>query len=473
MHLLTVLLLPSLVAATLESCLRSASVPVTTPTTPYNLRQPYKALAVAAPTTVSQISSAVLCGVEAGVGVSAKSGGHSYTSQGYGSADGQLVINLDRMYAVTVAASGLAKIQTGARLGHVATELYKQGKRALSHGTCPAVGVGGHALHGGHGMVSRKYGLMTDSIRGATVVLANGTVTYCSAAERPNLFWSIRGAGSSSVIVAELEFETFAAPPQVTYFDISLVWDVNKVPQVLLDAQSFAATMPAELTMAVTFNNDGYYINGACVGSDANFKSAVQPLLTKLGVKVSSSKTVGWLEFIEHYGGVPQVDITTPNYNEHETFYASSIATPALTRTAFTSLAAAVAKSGLKAPRSWFMHMNLHGGATSAITRPKPNDTAYVHRDKMLLFQLKDSVPNSQAYPADGYSLLQGFRESISKNLGSGEWGMYVNYPDSQISTADAPELYWGSNLERLEWIKEDYDPNNVFRNKQSIKPAE
>ncbi|KAL0943438.1 6-hydroxy-D-nicotine oxidase 3 [Colletotrichum truncatum] len=460
----------------LKACLRTASVPIASSLpTAYNLRLPYKPLVVAIPTTVSQISSAVTCGAKNGVSVSAKSGGHSYTASSFGSEDGQLVINLDRMYAVTVASDGTAKVQAGARLGHVATQLYAQGKRAISHGTCPAcrsVGVGGHALHGGHGMVSRKYGLATDWIRGATVVLANGTITRCSATERPNLFWSIRGAGSSMVIVAEFEFNTFAAPEKMTYFDIDLTWDAKKAPQVLLDAQEFAKSMPAELTMAVTFNNDGYYLNGAYVGEDAAFRTAIQPLLTKLGVKVSSSKTVGWIDFIKHYAGVAEIDITTPTYNE-ENFYASSIATPALTKAHFESLVAAVAKTGFSTTRSWFMHMNLHGGSDSAITRPKPADTAYVHRDKMLLFQLKDSVSQSQQYPKDGFSLLQGFRQSISKSLGSNAWGMYVNYPDSEISGTDAPNLYWGSNLNRLEWVKEDYDPNNLFRNTQSIKPAE
>ncbi|TKW50777.1 hypothetical protein CTA1_11821 [Colletotrichum tanaceti] len=113
----------------LTSCLSAASVAVA-PSLPvaYNVRLPRTPLAVAIPTTTAQISSAVKCGAQNGVSVSAKSGGHSYTSSGFGGGDGHLVINLDRMYAVKVAADGTAKVQAGARLGHVATELYKQGK---------------------------------------------------------------------------------------------------------------------------------------------------------------------------------------------------------------------------------------------------------------------------------------------------------------------------------------------------------
>ncbi|KXH68425.1 hypothetical protein CSAL01_00298 [Colletotrichum salicis] len=502
MHLVIALLAQATLAPSaplddLAGCLRTASVLIASSApTPYNLRVPVKPLLVAVPTTNAQIASAVTCGSKNGISISAKSGGHSYISAGYGGEDGHLVINLDRMYSVTVASDGTAKVQAGARLGHVATELYKQGKRAISHGTCPAVGVGGHALHGGHGMVSHTYGLATDWIKAATIVLANGTITRCSATERPNLFWSIRGAGSSMVIVAELEFNTFAAPEKVTYFDIDLVWDTAKLPQVLVDTQEFAKTMPAELTMSTTFNNDGSYINGAYVGDDAGFRAAVQPLLAKIGVNVSSSKTVGWIDFIKHYAGVTDIDVTTAAFNEvtktflpyteagkgrkftdtikqHDNSYASSLTTPTLTKTTFQSLVDTIAKNGLTASRTWYMHMNFHGGSNSAVARPKTNDTAYVHRDKMLLFQLKDGVSTSQTYPSDGFALLQGLRQSITKGLGSDQWGMYANYPDSQISASEAVRLYWGSNLRRLEWIKADYDPTDLFRFVQSIKPAE
>ncbi|KAJ0302399.1 hypothetical protein Brms1b_012028 [Colletotrichum noveboracense] len=464
----------SIAATTLEdltACLQTASVPIGSPLTPYNLRIPVKPIIVAVPTTIAQVSSAVSCGAKYGVHVNAKSGGHSYTSSGFGGEDGHLVINMDRMYSVTVASDGTAKVQAGARLGHVATELYNNGKRAISHGTCPAVGIGGHALHGGHGMVSRKYGFALDWIKAATVVLANGTITRCSVTERPNLFWGIRGAGSSMVIVVELELNTFVAPEKMTYFDIDVAWDTQKLPQQLLDAQEFAKGMPAELTLSVSFNNDGCYLNGGFVGDDAAFKTAIQPLLTKLGVKVSSSKTVGWIEFIKHYAGVTDIDITTGSYNEHDNSYASSLTTLALSKTNFQSLVNAIDKSGFSVSRSWYIHMNLHGGDLSAIS--KPVDAAYAHRDKMLLFQLKDSVSQSQTYPSTGFALLQGFRQSITSGLQSRQWGMYANYPDSQISGDEAPKLYYGSNLGRLEWIKEDYDPTDVFQDNQSIKPAE
>jgi FAD/FMN-containing dehydrogenase len=128
-----------------NSCLTQAKVPIDTigsqtwaeDGTAYNLRLPFEPAAIAVPTTIAQVSAAVACGSKHGVAVNAKSGGHSYTSLGFGGEDGHLMIELDRLYSVKLAKDGTAKIQPGARLGHVATELWNQGKRALSHGTCP------------------------------------------------------------------------------------------------------------------------------------------------------------------------------------------------------------------------------------------------------------------------------------------------------------------------------------------------
>lgn len=129
---------------TVTSCLADASVPFdiknttiwTEDATAYNLRLQYTPAAVAVPTSVAHIQAAVSCALQSGLRVSAKAGGHSYASAGFGGEDGHLVIALDRMFGVKLVDGDKAVIQPGARLGHVVVELYSQGKRALSHGSC-------------------------------------------------------------------------------------------------------------------------------------------------------------------------------------------------------------------------------------------------------------------------------------------------------------------------------------------------
>ena len=131
----------------LSTCLAAASVPIDAPSSsnwtadalPYNKRLAYNPIAIAVPNALQHIQDAVKCAAQNGLKANAKSGGHSYASFGLGGEDGHLVIELDRMNAVKVVdnSTGVAMIEGGARLGHVATKLYTQGGRAMAHGTCP------------------------------------------------------------------------------------------------------------------------------------------------------------------------------------------------------------------------------------------------------------------------------------------------------------------------------------------------
>lgn len=132
--------------AALDDCLKTASVPTlasgsadyTQSIKPFNNRVTFKPAAYAVPTTVKHVQDAVACGAANNIRVTAKSGGHSYGSHGLGGEDGHLIVDMRNFNSVTVDQTAqTAVIGTGGRLGDVATALYKQGKQAISHGTCP------------------------------------------------------------------------------------------------------------------------------------------------------------------------------------------------------------------------------------------------------------------------------------------------------------------------------------------------
>ncbi len=81
-------------------------------------------------------------------------------------------------------------IESGNRLGDIALTLNRYGL-ATTHGTCPYVGIGGHASFGGFGFgfVSRLWGMTLDVITSMNVVLANGTIVAASETQNPELFW--------------------------------------------------------------------------------------------------------------------------------------------------------------------------------------------------------------------------------------------------------------------------------------------
>lgn len=133
-------------AAALVDCLAKTSVPLdasgsadyTLDASSFNLRLNYTPVAVVGVSTAAQVQNAVRCARQLGIKANAKCGGHSYASFGLGGEDGHLVVEMSRMDKVVLDnGTGIATVEGGARLGHLATELWNQGGRAISHGTCP------------------------------------------------------------------------------------------------------------------------------------------------------------------------------------------------------------------------------------------------------------------------------------------------------------------------------------------------
>jgi FAD/FMN-containing dehydrogenase len=134
----------------LIECLKSHSLPIliqsspnyTAAIQPFNLRVPWKPTALVTPSTTDQIAQAIQCANKYDVKVAARSGGHSYSANGLGGADGSLVIDMKMFKSVNVdPTTQIATIGTGNRLGDIATKLFAQGKRALPHGLCPGLAI--------------------------------------------------------------------------------------------------------------------------------------------------------------------------------------------------------------------------------------------------------------------------------------------------------------------------------------------
>jgi FAD/FMN-containing dehydrogenase len=83
---------------------------------------------------VQDVETIVTCGAILGLPVVARSGGHSYAAYSLGGVNGTLVVDLSGMTNITVS-NGTAVVQTGNRLGELATYIWENGQLALPHGT--------------------------------------------------------------------------------------------------------------------------------------------------------------------------------------------------------------------------------------------------------------------------------------------------------------------------------------------------
>jgi FAD/FMN-containing dehydrogenase len=159
-------------------------------TVPWNARCTPKPLALVFPKTAAEVSAIVKLAAQYGISVQPRSGGHSYASYSLGGTDGALVIDLAALDKVVVDKNTWhATIGPGARLKGISDALEKQGKRAIAHGDCPTVAIGGHATTGGQGPLSRMYGLTLDHVVEMEVVIADGSIVRANATDHKDLYW--------------------------------------------------------------------------------------------------------------------------------------------------------------------------------------------------------------------------------------------------------------------------------------------
>jgi FAD/FMN-containing dehydrogenase len=144
-----------------------------------------------------------------GLELATRAGGHSFAAH---SSTRGVLVDVTPMRSVTVA-GGVARVGAGARLGEVYEAL--QGRDlTIPGGTCPPVGVAGLTLGGGLGILGRTYGVTSDHLIGAEIVLADGRLLECDDHHNEDLFWALRGAGAGNFgVVTTLVFRAVPAPP--------------------------------------------------------------------------------------------------------------------------------------------------------------------------------------------------------------------------------------------------------------------
>ncbi|KAI1342298.1 Glucooligosaccharide oxidase [Xylariaceae sp. FL0016] len=467
--------------AVLEDCLSQAKTSIDAvgskdwdlDTRPFNERLAYKPEVVAVPTTAAQIQSAIACGKKLGYKVTPKGGGHSYASYGLGGEDGHLVIQLDRMFAVKLDdKTGKATVEAGARLGHVAAELYAQGKRAISHGTCPGVGISGHALHGGYGLSSHTHGLALDWVEGMNIALANGSLVHASATENSDLFWGMLGAGSNFGVVTSFEMNTFAPPANLTWFVVNLPLKKDKAVAALEAIEDFTMNdMPAELNMRVFGTSRMTQLEGNFFGSKADLETTLAPLLNKTGGSLVQATETDWLGSLQHFATM-SLNQTHP-HNEQENFYSKSLELKGLSGDSaknFVDYWFSHAKNDTKSG-FWYFQLDLQGGKNSAVWKADQKLSSYAHRDKLYILQffLRGT---SDAIPQTGFDLVDKWTSTVTAPLKAEEWGMYINYPDITLNRTTAQQMYYAQNLPKLQELRTEFDPAELFYYPMAITPA-
>lgn len=75
--------------------------------------------------------------------------------------------------------------------------------------------------------------------------------------------------------------------------------------------------------------------------------------------------------------------------------------------------------------------------------------------------------------PDKAFKFVNDWAETTTAPLTADDWGMYFNYPDTNLNRTRAQEMYWGKNLAKLQQLKAELDPKELFYYPVSINPAE
>ena len=171
-----------------------------------------------------------------------RGGGHN--GAGLGSCDDGLVIDLSPMKAIKVdPRSRTVRVEPGCTQGDVDYAARADGL-AVPAGIVSSTGIAGLALGGGHGYLSRRYGLTIDNLLEAEVVLADGRIVRASADENPDLFWGLKGGGGNFGVVTSF---LFRAHPVTSVYAGPIFFDVGHAAEIMRWYRDFLPTASRDL----------------------------------------------------------------------------------------------------------------------------------------------------------------------------------------------------------------------------------
>jgi FAD/FMN-containing dehydrogenase len=400
-----------------------------------------------------------------GLEVAPRGGGHCFAGR---SATRGLVIDLSAMSSVAVS-NGVATVGAGGRLGEIDERLATDAL-AIPAGSCPAVGIAGLTLGGGLGFLGRKYGLTSDQLVQAQVVLADGRVIECDERRDQSLFWALRGAGAGQFgVVTKFVFRTVPAP-EVTCF--RLAWPPAKTTRLIEIWQSWAPSAPDELAASLLLNvpRDPEQpatttLFGACLAAEDETKRLLDRLVVRAGADPTSA-SVEQLQYTaakrylwEHAPGA-EPSAASPAGDEPPSalaFSKSEFFGCELPRAAIAALVDRLtARRAPGQPRE--LDFTPWGGA---YTRLDSEATAFPHRHERFVLKHAVSLDSDASTQQLGAA-----REWLGRSwelihpFGSG--GVFPNFADPEL--ADLATAYYGPNRDRLIRIKAQYDAEDLFR---------
>ncbi|KAF5193341.1 Berberine bridge enzyme-like [Thalictrum thalictroides] len=440
----------------------------------------------------SHVQAAVICSRKYGLQLRIRSGGHDYEGLSYASDVPFVIVDLLNLQSISVdAKKGTAWVQAGATIGQLYHNIaVKSRTYGFPAGICPTVGVGGHFSGGGYGALLRKYGLAADNIVDARLVNVDGKILDRKSMGE-DLFWAIRGGGGASFgVVLSYKINLVRVPPIVTVFTFNknleegataLVerWQyvADKLPQDLfiriVISVANSTQRPEERTVQASFQ-------ALFLGGVDKLIPIMEQRFPELGLTRKNCTEMSWIQSVLYFAGFPingssEVLVDRTPLNPLDYFKAKS-----------DYVTEPISETGLEGIWKMLLEENRpevifspYGGRMNEISEsaiPFPHRVGNIYKIQHLVFWQEKGLKASKEHIAWIRRLYRYLIPYVSKFPRSA----YLNYRDldlgqSKNGTASYSEAkewgikYFKNNFDRLVKVKSKVDPDNFFRNEQSI----
>jgi FAD/FMN-containing dehydrogenase len=393
--------------------------------------------------------------------VSVRGGGHNIA--GNAVCDDGLMIDLSPMRTVRVdPATRTARVEAGATLAEVDQATQALGL-ATPLGINSTTGVAGLTLGGGFGWLSRRFGLTVDNLLSADVVLATGEQVRASENEQPDLFWAIRGGGGNFGIVTSFELGLHEVGPEV--LSGLVIHPLSAAPDVLRFHREFMQQTPDDFVcwfvlrkapplpfLPPEWHGREILALAMCyAGSIEDGMRIAQPLRSfgsPIADVVAPHPYAAWQQILD-----PLLTPGVRNYwKTHDFLEVSDGFIDVLTNFA----------ARLPDPATEIAVAQL-GGAVSRVAR---DATAYTHRDAQFVMNVHGRWEDATKDAA----CIAWARELFEAAAPFATGGAYVNFLTQEEE--GRIRATYGSNYDRLVALKNRYDPTNLFRVNQNIRPS-
>lgn len=392
--------------------------------------------------------------------VSIRGGGHNVA--GLGICNDGLAIDLSLMnYTRVDPTERTVRVGAGCTWGDVDHATHTFGL-AIPAGIISTTGVAGLTLGGGLGHLTRKCGLTIDNLLAADMVLADGSFVTVSDEENEDLYWAIRGGGGNFGVVTSFLFKSH---PVSTVHAGPMLWELDQTTEVMQWYREFIIDAPEDINGFFAFlvvppgppfpehlhNKNMCGIVWCYTGPKEQFEETFKPI-----------RRIGKPAF-DHVGpmSLPVLnsafDVLYPKGLQQywKADFMNELSDEAIARHV---------KYGSEIPTMLStMHIYPINGAAHRVGK---NDTPWNYRDAIWVQNIIGVDPD----PANNESIISWTREYWDALHPYSAGGTYVNFMMEEGE--DRIKATYGGNYERLVQIKNKYDPTNLFRVNQNIKPT-